>query len=189
MYRCERWTTEKAEHWRIHAFKLWCWRRLLRVHWTTKKLKLMLFNCGVEEDFWESLGLKGNKTNQPTENQSWIFIGRTYDETEAPILWPTDAKNWLFGRDPDARKDWRQVEKRIAEDEMVVWHHWLDGHEFEQALGVGDEQGSLVCCSPWGCKESDMTKWLNGTEGPTCPISQLVLVYAILRRKMKVKCF
>ena len=151
MYRCENWTTKKTEHWRSDAF-----------------------HCGVLEDFWESLGLKGDQTNQPTENQSWIFIGRTYDETEAPILWPTDVKNWLFGKDPDAQKDWRQVEKRIAEDEMVVWHHWLDGHEFEQALGVDDEQGSLACCSPWGCKESDMTKWLNGTEGPTFPISQLV---------------
>ena len=152
-----------------------------RENWTTKKLKLMLFNCGVEEDFWESLGLKGDKTNQPTENQSWIFIGRTYDETEAPILWPTDAKNWHFGRDPVARKDWRQVEKRIAEDEMVGWHHWLDGHEFEQALGVDDgqeawraavhgtakSQTSLsnwtdwVHYSPWGRKESDMIEGLT----------------------------
>ena len=94
-------------------------------------------------------------------NQFWIFIGSIDAEAETPVLWPPDVKSWLIGKDPDAGKDWRQEEKRTTEDEMVGWHHQLDRHEFEQALGVGDGQGSLVCCSPWGCKELDMTEWLN----------------------------
>ena len=97
-------------------------------------------------------------------NQSWIFIGRTDDEAETVILWSPDAKYWLTGKDPDAGKDWRWEEKGLTEDEMVGWHHWLNGHEFKQALQVGDGQGSLVCCSPWGCKELDTTEQLNWTE-------------------------
>ena len=85
-------------------------------------------------------------------------------EAETPILWPPDVKNWLTGKDPDARKEWRREEKGMTEDEMIVCHHRPDGHEFEQALGVGDGQGSLVCCSLWGQKESDTTEWLNWTE-------------------------
>ena len=104
------------------------------------------------------------KPVNPKENQPWILIGRTDGEAEAPILWLLDAKNWLIGKDPDAGKDSRQEEKGMTEDEMVRWHHWLDGHKFEQAPGVGDGQGSLACCSPWGCKESDMTERLNWTE-------------------------
>ena len=99
----------------------------------------------------------------PKWNQSWMCIGRTDAETEATILWPPDVKNWLTGKDPDAGKDWRQ-KKRTTEDEMVGWHHRLNGHEFEQAQRVGDGQGSLVCCSPWGCKELDTTEWLNWTD-------------------------
>ena len=89
-------------------------------------------------------------------NQPWIFIEKTDSEAEAPILWPPDAKNWLIGKDPDAGKDWGQ-EKRITEDEMVGWHHRLNGHDFEHALGIDAGQGILVCCSLWGCKESDTT--------------------------------
>ena len=98
----------------------------------------------------------------PKGSQSWIFIGRTDVEAENPILCPPDVKNWLIGKVPDAGKDWRQEEKGMTEDEMVGWHHQFDGHDLEQALGVGDGQGSLACCSPWGCKESDTTEWLNG---------------------------
>ena len=104
------------------------------------------------------------KLVNPKGNQSWIFIGRTDAEAETLILWPRNAKNWLIWKDPDAGKDWRQEEKRTTEDELVGWHHQLNGHEFEQVWGVGDGQGSLSCCSPWGCKESDMTEWLNWTE-------------------------
>ena len=112
---CESWTIKKAEHWRIDAFELWCWRRL------------------------ESpLDCKEIKPVNPKGNQSWIFIGRT--DAEAPIFWPPDVKNWLIGKDRDAEKDWRQEEKGLTEDEVVGWHHWLDGHEFEQTLGVGNGQ-------------------------------------------------
>ena len=100
----------------------------------------------------------------PKGNQSWIFIGRTDAEAETPILWPPEAKNWLIWKDPDAGKDWRQEEKGMTEDETVGWNYWLYGHEFEQALGVGDGQGSLSCCSPWDHKESDTTERLNWTE-------------------------
>ena len=99
----------------------------------------------------------------PIGNQSWICTGRTDAEAEAPILWPPDAKNWLTGKDSDAGKDGRQEEKGTTEDETVGWHHWLNGHEFEQSPGVGDGQGGLVCCGPWGHKESD-TPELNWTE-------------------------
>ena len=88
----------------------------------------------------------------PKGNQSWVFIGKTDVEAETPIIWPPAVKNWLLGKDPDVGKDWRQGEKGMTEDEMVGWHHWLDGHEFEQALKVGDGQGGLACCSPWGCR-------------------------------------
>ena len=80
------------------------------------------------------------------------------------IFWPPDAKNWLTGKNPDARKDWKQEEKGMTEDEMDGWHHWLDGHEFQQAPGNGEGQGSLVCRSSWGHKESDTTEWLNWTD-------------------------
>ena len=93
----------------------------------------------------------------------WIFIGRTDAKAEVPF-WPPDAKNWLIGKDPDAGKDWRQEKKGMTEDETVGWHHQLNGHEFEHAPGVGDGQGSLVCCSPWGLKESDTTEQMNWTE-------------------------
>ena len=85
-------------------------------------------------------------------------------EAEALILWLPDSKNQLIGKDPDAGKNWRQEEKGMTEDEVIGWHYWLDGHEFEQAPGVGDGQGSLACFSPWGHKESDTTEWLNWIE-------------------------
>ena len=121
----------------------------------------MVLNCGVGENSWESFELQGDQTSNPKENQSWIFTGRTDGEAEIPILWPPDAKNWLIGKDPDAGKDWRQEEEETSEDEMVGWYHWLNGHEFEWAPGLGDGQGSLTCCSPWGCKDSDTTEQLN----------------------------
>ena len=115
--------------------------------------ELMLLNCGAGEDSWESFGLQEIKPVHPEGNQYCIFIGRT--DAETPILWPPDAKNWFIGKDLDAGKDWRQEEKGVTEDEMVGWHHQLNGHEFEQALRVHDGQGSLACCSPWAAKESD----------------------------------
>ena len=109
------------------------------------------------------LDYKEIKSVTPTGNQPWMFFGRTVAEAEALVLWPADAKNWFTGKDPDTIGDWRQ-EKGPREDEMVGWHYWLDGHEFEQAPEVGDGLGSLACCSPWGWKELDMTEWLNWTE-------------------------
>ena len=117
-----------------------------------------------EKTLESPLDYKEIKPVNPKGNQSWIFIGSNDAEADTPILWPPDAKNWLIGKDPDAGKDWRREEKGITEDEMIGWQHRLDGHEFEQALGVCDGQGSLACCSPWGHKESDTTEWLNWTE-------------------------
>ena len=114
----------------------------------------------LEKTLENPLGNKEFKPVNPKGNQSWILIGTTDAEAEAPILWPPDVKNWLSGKDPDAGKDWRQEKKWTTEDEMVGWHHWLNRHEFEQAPGVGDGQGSLACCNPWGCKESVLhTRW------------------------------
>ena len=133
---------------------IWMWELDHKESWTPKN------QCSwtvVLEKTLESLLDGGEiKPVNPKGHQSWIFIA----EVETPIIWPPDAKNWLTGKDPDAGKDWRQ-EKGMTEDKMVGWHHWLDGHEFEQALGVGDGQGSLACCSTWSCKELDTTEWLN----------------------------
>ena len=139
------WELDHKEGW---APKNWCF-------WTVV----------LEKSLESPLSCKEMKPVNPKGNQSLIFIGRTDDEAEALILWPSDAKSRLIGKDLDAGKDWRQEEKGTTEDEMVGWHHWLNGHEFEQALGDGKGQGSLVCCSPWGHKESDTTEQLNWTEG------------------------
>ena len=118
----------------------------------------------LEKTFASPLDFKKIQPVHPKGDQSWVFIGRTDVDTETLMLWPPDEKNWLIWKDPDAGEDWRQEEKGKTEDEMVGWHHWLDGHEFEQAPGVGDGQGSLACCSPWGHKELDTTEQLNWTE-------------------------
>ena len=107
------------------------------------------------------------KPVNPKGNQSWVFTGRTDVEAETPILWPPDVKNWLIWKDPDAGKDWRQEKKGTTEDEMVGWRHRLNGHEFEQARGVGDEQGGLAWCIPWGwlsqTRLSDWSELKSGT--------------------------
>ena len=142
MYGCESWTIrtlKKAECRRIDAFELWCWKRLLNVPWTARRSNQSILKEISPEYSLEGLMLKLK-------------------------LWLPDAKNWLIGKDPDAGKDWRQEEKGTTEDEMVGRHHWLDGHEFEQAPEVGDGQGSLACFSPWACKESHTTEHLNWTE-------------------------
>ena len=120
----------------------------------------------LEKTLESPLDCKEIKLVNPKGNQSWIFIGRTDVEAETPILWPPDLKNWLIWKDPNAGKDWRQVKTGMTEDEMFGWHHQLNGYEFEQVLGVGDGQGSLAGCSPWGRKESDMTEQLNWTDIP-----------------------
>ena len=100
----------------------------------------------------------------PKGVQSWVFIGRTDAEAETPILWPPDAKSWLIWKDPDVGKDWGQEEKGTREDEIVGWHHGLNGHGFGWTPGVGDGQGGLACCGSWDCKESDTTEQLNWAE-------------------------
>ena len=109
----------------------------------------------------ESLFDSKIKPVSPKGNQLWILIGRADAEAEAPILWPLDAKSQLTRKDPDAGKNLGQEEKGMTEDEIVGWHHQLNGHEFEQTMGDSEGQGSLVNCSPWGRKESDMTWRLN----------------------------
>ena len=115
----------------------------------------------LEKTLESPLDCKEIKPVNSKGNWSWIFIERTDAEAETPILWPPDGKSWLIGKDPDAGKDWRQDEKEMTEDEMVGCPHQLNGDEFEQTLGDGEGQGSLVSCSPWGHKELDKTEWLN----------------------------
>ena len=130
----------------------------------------------LEKTLKSPLDYKEIKPVDPKGNQSWVFIGRTDAESEAPILWPLDAKSWLFWKDPDAGKDWGQEEKGTTEDEMVGWHHQLNGQEFEQAPRHDEGQGSLACCSPWGRKQLDMTEQLNNNKYSTvyiCATSSL----------------
>ena len=117
------------------------------------------FNPVVLETFENPLDCKEIKQVNRKGSQSSIFTGRTDAEVEIPILWPPYAKNWLIRKDPDAGKDWRQEDKGTTEDEMVGWHHWLNGHEFEQAQGIGDGQGGLMCCSPWGHSQTQLSNW------------------------------
>ena len=113
----------------------------------------------LEETLESHLDCKEIKSINTIENQPWIFTGRTDAEAKAPILWPPEAKSQLIGKDPAVGKDWMQKEKGTTEDEMVGWCHRLDGREFEQAPGVGDGQGGLACCSPWGCKQTGLSDW------------------------------
>ena len=133
-----------CEHRKIDAFELWCWRRLLRVPWTARRSNQSIL-----------------KEVNPKGSQSWMFAGRT--DAKTLILWPHDVKNRLIRKDRDAGKDWGQ-EKRATEEEMVGWYHWLNGHEFEQTPEDSEGQRSLVCCSPWGCKESDKIEQLNNNK-------------------------
>ena len=110
----------------------------------------------LEKTLESPLNCKEIQPVHPKGNHSWIFIGRTDTEAETPILWPPHEKNWLIAKDPDARKDWRR-EKGTTEDEMVWWHHWPNGHEFEQTMGDSEGQGNLACCSSWSRKELNTT--------------------------------
>ena len=145
MYGCERWTVKKVQ---------------LSFSALSGALKNCCFWTVVLEKTLENpLNCKEIQAIYPKGNQSWIFIGRT--ESEAPILWSPDAKSRLIGEDPDAGKDCRQEENGVTEVETFRWHHQLNGHEFEQTPGDSEVKGSLVSCSPWGCKQSDTTEQLN----------------------------
>ena len=112
----------------------------------------------VEKTLESPLDFKEIQPVHPEGNQFWIFIRRIDAEAETPILWPPDAKNWISGKDPNAGKDWRWEEKGMTEDEMVGWHRWLNGHEFEYSLRGSKGQGGLAC-RPWGCKETQLSDW------------------------------
>ena len=134
---------------------VWMWELDHKEGWA---LKNGCFWTVVPEKTLKSLlDCKESKPVNPKRNQPWIFIGKTDAETEAPILWPPDAKSRLIGKDANAGKDWGKEEKGMTEDEMAGWHYWLNGHKFESTPGDSEGQGSLACYSPWGCKESDMT--------------------------------
>ena len=143
MYRCESWTIKAPE------YQYWCF-------WTVV----------LEKTIESPLDSKIKPVN-PKGNQSWIFIGRTGAEAEAPILWPPDVKSQLIRKDLTLGKIEGKRKKGMAENEIVEWHHWLKEHEFKQAPGDGEGQGSLACCRPWGHKESDTTKQLNNNNNNT----------------------
>ena len=164
MCGCESWTIKKAEHQRIDAFELWCWRRLLRVPWTARRSNQSILK----------------------EINHWIFIGRTDVEAETPILWPPDVKNWLFWKDPDVGKDWGQVEKGMTE-EMVGWHHWLwiwvwvssGSWWWTGKLGVLQSPGSQRAGHDWATELNwtDGRDWLRGKLG-------LVLVHRAISKSL-----
>ena len=151
MYGCESWTIKKAEHRRIDAFETWFWRRLLRVPW---------------------LARRSSQSILKEVNPEYVLEG-LLAEAKVPILWPPDVKSQLIGKGLDAEKEWQEKEKGAAENEMVRYHHWLNGHEFEQTMGDSGQR-SLACCTPWGHKESDTVLCLNnkfsaqGLSGNTC---------------------
>ena len=151
------WELDYKESW---APKNWCF-------WTVV----------LEKTLEGPLDCKEIQLVHPKGDQSWVFIGRTDAKAETPILWPINAKNWLIWKAPDAGNDWRWEEKGMTEDEMVGWHHQLNGHEFKQA--PGQLQGSLACCSPWSQKELNTTEWLKNNslclqEEPTGNIAEIL---------------
>ena len=150
------------------------WELDYKESWVPKNWHL--WTVVLEKTLESPLDCKDIQSVHPKGDRSWVVIGRTDAEAETPILWPLDVKNWFILKDPDAGEDWRQ-EKGITEDEMVGWHHRVNGHEFEQAPGFGHGQGSLPCFIPWGCKESDMTEWLNWTDVKCLTSCWFLIIY------------
>ena len=138
---------------------VWMWELNHKEGWVPKNW--CFWTVVLEKTLESPLNSKEIKLFNRKGNQPWLFLGRTDAEAEAPILWPPDVKSRVIGKDPDAGKDCKQKEKKATEDEMVEWHHQLKGREFEQIPEDSEGQGSLACYSPWGCKESDTTEWLN----------------------------
>ena len=141
---------------------VWMWELDYKESWALKNW--CFWTVVLEKTLESPLDSKEIQPVHSEGNQSWIFIGRTDAEAETPIIWPPDAKIWLIWKDPDAGKDWRREEKGTKEDEMVGWHHRLNGHEFEKVPGVDDGQGSLACCNPQSSIELDRTERLNWTK-------------------------
>ena len=165
MYGCESWTVKKAERWRIDAFELWCWRRLLRVPWTARR-----YNQTILKEINTGISLEGLMLK--LKLQYFGHLMRRIDSLEKT----------------DAGRDWGQEEKGTAEDEMAGWHHWLDGHESEWTLRAGDGQGSLACCDSWGRKESDTTEWLNWTDMKTNSFNMALRLVPILVTFVTLNC-
>ena len=166
---------------------VWMWELDCEESWGPK---ICCFWTVVLEKALESpLDCKEIQPVHPKVDQSWVFIGRIDVEVETPILWPPDAKSWLIWQDPGAGKDWGQEEKGTTENEMVGWHHRLNGHGFGWTLGVGDGQGGLACCGSWSHKELDTTEWLNWTELVMllnhfilhCPVLLLLSIFPSIR--------
>ena len=157
------WVLDYKESW---ALKNWCF-------WTVV----------LEKTLESPLDYKEIQPVHPKGHQSWVFIARTDVEAEIPILWPPDVKRWLIWKDPDAGKDWGQEEKEMTEDDMVGWHHQLNGHGFGWIPRVGDGQGGLVCCGSWGCQELNMTEQLNWTELKPMGPNAMILVFWMLSFK------
>ena len=146
----------------VQSSDVWMWELDYKESWVQKKW--CFWPVVLEKTLENPLDCKEIQPVHPKGNQCWIFTGRSDAEAETPILRPPDVKNWLIWKDPDAGKDWRQVEKGMTRDEMVGWHHWKNGPEFEQTPGDSEGQRSLACFSPWDQKELNMTEWLNWTE-------------------------
>ena len=176
------WQSPSSQSYAFSSSHVWMWELNYKESWVLKDW--CFWTVVLQKTLENPLDCKEMKPVNPKGNLSWILIGRT--DAEALRLWPPNAKNWVTGKDPVAGKDWRREEKGTPEDEMFGWHHWLDGQELDQAPGVGNGQWSLVCCSPWGGKESDMTKQLNWTElnifHTTAPIVHSILVSYQLHR-------
>ena len=166
MYGCESWTTKKAECRRIDAFELWCWRRLLKVPWTARRS-----NQSILKEIGSGCSLEG------------LML-----KLKLQYFWALDAKSWLIWKDPDAGKDWGQEEKGMTEEEMVGWHHWLDGHGFGWTPGVGDGQGGMACCGSWGHNELDMTERLNWTKLNSVYLVHLHSQFCICQLNHKSYC-
>ena len=166
-------TLKKQRHYFVNKFlssqsygfsssHVWMWDLDYKESWTLKNW--CFWTVVLEQTLERPLDCQEIQPVNPKGNQPWIFIWRTDVEAEVSILWSPDVRSRLIGKDPDAGKDWSQEKKGMTEDKLVGWHHWLSGHEFEQTPGDGKGQGSLACCSPWGHKESDRTKWLNNNK-------------------------
>ena len=147
----------------LSSSHVWMWELDYKQCWVLKNW--CFWTVVLEKTLESPLDCKEIQPVHPKGDQSGVFFGRTDVEAEILILWPPDMQSSLIWKDPDAGKDWGQAEKGMTEDEMVGWHHRLNGCGFGWIPEVGDGQGGLACCSSWGHKESDMTEWLNWTEG------------------------
>ena len=164
------------EYFGFSSSHVWMWELDYKEIWV---LNWSFWTVVLEKTLESPLDCKEIQPVHPKGDQSWVFIGRTDAEAETPILWPPDVKSWLIWKDLDAGKDWGWENKWTTEDEMVGWHHWLNGHEFGWTLGDGDGQGGLACCGPWGHEESGTTERLNWTETVyTCAWSLIFIIFS-----------